>query len=121
MTDELILTIDDDGVAREYNDTWDLTIHCEDEKVHNRVLEQLKSTTWHPVTGGDDWEPPLDDDGESNLLLLSFSNFPVPCIGFYRKDGESGAFYDEDNDDPLVSLNLIVNAWMPLPKCYREE
>ena len=32
MTDELMLMINDDGVAKVYDDTYDITIHCESEE-----------------------------------------------------------------------------------------
>lgn len=43
--------------------------------------------------------------------------------GRYEKDTEGGAFYlgDCDEDDTCISMNLFVNAWMPLPEPYRPE
>lgn len=45
MEDEkfIQLYISDDGVAREYDPTWDVTIHCESEEEQKKVIELLKS------------------------------------------------------------------------------
>lgn len=65
--------------------------------------------------------PKVNEDGESEYVLLSFSNFPLPTIGLYWKDSDdSGAYYDGDEDKPLCSYGLFVNAWMPLPEPYKE-
>lgn len=39
---KLKLIIGDDGVFREYNDEFDITIHCESQEEQDRVLKQLK-------------------------------------------------------------------------------
>ena len=79
----------------------------------------MKVNEWIPI---DEQLPEVDEDGYSNYILLSFDNFSVPCIGMYRveEDG-SAAFYEGDDEWSLVSYGLIVNAWMPLPECYRED
>lgn len=66
--------------------------------------------------------PETDKEGCSKYILLSFSNFTVPCVGRYEvdKDG-SGAFYVGDDEIEATNCDLIVNAWMPLPKPYRED
>ena len=62
-------------------------------------------------------EVPMDD----RFVLLSFENFTVPQIGRYHADEDGGAFCLGDEEIPLVSYGLFVNAWMELPKCYRED
>lgn len=54
-------------------------------------------------------------------VLLSFANYSIPCVGRYEEDEEGGAFYIGDEDESCVSQNMIVNAWMPLPKCYQDN
>ena len=34
---------------------------------------------------------------------------------------KAGAWFAGDEDEPLVSQDMFVNAWMPLPEPYREE
>lgn len=36
------LYFDEDGVAHEYDDTWDITIHCESEEEHNKIVEIIQ-------------------------------------------------------------------------------
>lgn len=55
-----------------------------------------------------------------NYVLVSFSNFSVPCIGRYICDDLGGTFYIGDEDESFIENDLIVNAWMPLPECYKE-
>ena len=64
--------------------------------------------------------PPLNDEGYSERVLLSFNNAIDPDIGEYRQDDDGGAFYVGDTDDTYVGLGLIVNGWMPLPRSLRE-
>ena len=55
------------------------------------------------------------------LILLSFENLPLhPSIGRYKRDHDgSGAFYHDTSDTPLNAYGIYVNAWAPLPECYR--
>ena len=66
---------------------------------------------WIPVTER------LPETGD--YVLLSFSNFSVPAIGRYDEDEEGGAFFIGDETESLVSQDMFVNAWMPLPEPYR--
>ena len=68
---------------------------------------------WIPVT---DRYPDTDD-----YILLSFSNDSFPNIGRYEEDSEGGAFYLGDCEETCVSLELFVDAWQPLPPCYKES
>lgn len=64
-----------------------------------------------------EWIPIAEKLPENdNYILLSFSNVGLPEVGRY----EDGRFYVGDDDEPLSKIGIIVNAWMPLPKCYRE-
>ena len=74
---------------------------------------------WIPI---DERLPEVNCNGYSDCILLSFSNYPIPTIGRYDVDKKgNGAFYDGDKDKSLSSYGLFVNAWMPLPKCYKED
>lgn len=74
--------------------------------------EQTSINGWIPC---DEKYPDTD-----KYILLSFANFSVPLVGRYEEDEEGGAFYVGDDEDSCVSNGIIVNAWMPLPKCYEE-
>lgn len=72
-----------------------------------------------------DWTEIFEDDPATfppndEYVLLSFENCNVPMIGRCEGSAEDGySFYADDDDEPLISFGIVVNAWMPLPKCYR--
>ena len=41
MSETISIMFDENGIAKEYDDTFDITIHCESEEEQNRVLEIL--------------------------------------------------------------------------------
>ena len=93
-----------------YDDSFDIVIHCKDEEEQKEAREALKaSQTWIPVK-----ERAPDDD---RYIMLSFANFSLPAVGRY----EDGAFYDGDCEEPCSKYGFCVNAWMELPKPYRER
>lgn len=53
-------------------------------------------------------------------ILLSFSNFSIPLVGRYDEDENGGNFYLGDEDEPLIEQGIYVNAWQPLPECYKD-
>lgn len=85
------------------------------------LQERRKQPEWIPVMDGDGVLPEVDEDGYSDFVLVSFSNVSGLDIGQYREDENGGAFYSGDDDDPYTKIGAFVNAWMPLPKPYREE
>ena len=50
MSNSIQIYFNDDGVACAYDDTHDITIHCETEEEHNNVFKMLEraivNTTW---------------------------------------------------------------------------
>lgn len=68
---------------------------------------------WIPITER------LPENGD--YILISFENATIPEIGRYEEDKEGGAFYIGDDDSPCASYGLYVNAWMEIPKPYREK
>lgn len=123
MTDGIMLTIRADGTAELYEDTYDITIHCESKEEQEKAIQKLNrlnDLSWHPVMDGDGAMPPVDEDGESEYILLSFSNIPAALIGEYREDEEGGAFYFPGDDKPLTKMGLFVNAWMKLPERWED-
>ena len=77
------------------------------------MQEEREKHRWIPVTER------LPETGD--YVLLSFPDFSVPAIGRYDEDEEGGAFFIGDETESLVSQDMFVNAWMSLPKLYREE
>ena len=116
MTDEIKVIVGEDGMVDIYDDTYDVIIHCESEEEQNETVEKLKKTAkpWIPVT---ERLPETDD-----YILISFENYTLPDIGRYEIDADgNGAFYPGDEAVSYASMGIFVNAWMPLPKSYRES
>jgi hypothetical protein len=82
------------------------------------VTPKQKTVEWIPVS---ERLPELDDDGCSTFVLVSFSNFTLPCIGQLRKTDGENHWYEGDDEKALDSFGLHVNAWMPLPEPYKAE
>lgn len=82
-------------------------------KIYKRGVN-MKQSRWIPIT------ETLPDNGR--YILLSFENYVLPDIGRYEVDNKGdGAFYPGDSDKSYASWGVFVNAWMELPKAYRER
>lgn len=76
----------------------------EDEKEHG----------WIPVS-----ERLPDPD---KYIAISLDNCDIPAIGRYTVDDEGGGtFRVGDQEESFLELNLVVDAWKPLPEPYRED
>lgn len=75
-------------------------------------IHALKETQWIPIS---------ERFPEEEYILLSFANYTGLDIGRYEKDGENDKFYPGDDEETYAHYGLIVNAWMPLPKPYKEK
>ena len=116
MADGIKIIADENGLFNIYDDTYDVIIHCESEEEQNMVMETLKKTAnpWIPIT---ERLPETDD-----YILISFENFNVPQVGRYEADEDCGGeFYPGDEDFTYKSIDLYVNAWMPLPQPWKGE
>ena len=76
-------------------------------------IHALKETQWIPISER------LPEEEE--YILLSFANYTGLDIGRYEKVGENDKFYPGDDEETYAHYGLIVNAWMPLPKPYKEK
>ena len=66
-------------------------------------------TDWAEIFEDDPATFPLDD----GYVLLSFENCAIPMIGRCEGSAEDGySFYAGDDDEPLISFGIVVNAWM---------
>lgn len=101
---------------------WDAPYLYTDEKEAEAKARQLRNqrkrlkSGWIPVTER------LPENGD--YVLMSFENFSLPLVGRYVDDGKlGGAWYLGDcfDEDTCLANDLFVNAWMPLPKPYRED
>ncbi len=101
---------------------WDAPYLYTDEKEARAKAEQLLrqrnrlKSGWIPVTE----RVPENDD----YVLMSFENSSRSSVGRYVDDEKlGGAWYLGDcfDEDTCLANDLFVNAWMPLPKPYRED
>ena len=115
MSDEMMFVQNKDGTFSAYDDTYDVVIHCKTEEEQKKVIERLKFTNWISV---DDKLPDSDKP-----ILVSFKNLPFPMIGRYTANDDGGGVFrvTADEDESFVEHDLYVNAWMELPKCYKED
>lgn len=96
------------------NNKRDNRFQCVELDTLDKLIDMQQTIyTWIPAD-----EPPEDD----RHIFLSFANSPVLAMGRYEEDEKGcGNYYVGDDDEPCLSYNLIVNAWMELPKRYRGE
>ena len=101
MSETISIMFDEKGIAKEYDDTFDISIHCESEEEQNKVLEILNKR-WIPVS---EKLPEKDGyyyvSGNGKVWSCRFVNL------MYVKGWTNSA------DNPPIE------AWMPLPEPYK--
>lgn len=76
-------------------------------------MDDEKENGWIPVSEG------LPDPDQ--YIAIALDNCDTPAIGRYTVDDEGGGtFRVGDQNESFLELNLIVNAWAPLPKLYKK-
>ena len=102
MTDGLEFVINADGVATLYDDTYDITIHCESKEEQDEVIRRMESYQWIPVT-----KRLPEENGE--YLVTRESNGIYKYVDIVKKTNTSGD----------IASDIV--AWMPLPEPARLE
>lgn len=149
MSDGFMLYLDDDGVARHYDDTYDITIHCESEEERQRAIEVINSRQWIPCS---ERLPEINQtvllsttDGE---VIVGYRYRPDIVWQVTTNDGRKIWVYDPENypgnidelpkaetcgfenrDNCWLSVTSInydlkfagILAWMPLPEPQKED
>lgn len=115
MDEEIMFIQNEDGELEVYDDTYDVVVHCNSEEERQKVVGTLKNKImdWIPISER------LPED--ESYILVSFENATMPDIARYEENDEGGTFYPGDDEKSYSSYGIFVNAWMPLPKPYREE
>lgn len=84
------------------------------ERIQQEAVEKYKKEHgWIPIN-----ERSPEDE---SYILVSFENATMLDIARYEENDEGGTFYPGDDEKSYSSYGIFVNAWMPLPKPYREE
>ena len=73
-----------------------------------------------PVQPTPEWHECFDDDPNSfpdddRMVLMSFSNFPTPAVGWFERDDEGG-YWTDGGQKTLVEYGLFVDGWWELPR-----
>lgn len=107
MSETISLMFDENGKAKIYDDTFDITIHCESEEEQNKVLEIL-NRRWIPVSKKlpEEYNAVLVYCPENDNIFLA-----------YLCENKWYIFTPHGDDTPI---NDSIVAWMPLPEPYRE-
>ena len=112
MSDGIMITIGDDGEATLYDDTYDITIHCESKEEQDEVRKALKNIPhWIPVERA---LPELRHD----VLLTVFFHEKWNVTEGYRQDGEF-MFWNHGRLDSVLDEENRVRAWMPKPEPFK--
>lgn len=134
MSDGIMFVFGEDGVARKYDDTWDITIHCESEEEQKAVWEKLNNLNREVKNLTDTisrqpdpkWIPcneKLPEDktafylatvANRGLFFTTTLNNNVECVrwDYDRRKGQDSWHWCTER---------TVIAWMPLPEPYRGE
>lgn len=99
----------------EHRDLW----HYEQALYEIReMLEQDLHNDLHNAWQYHSAEDPPEDD---RYILLEFENFSVPFVGYYEcNENDGGAYYDGDNEKPLIDYGIRVRGWWELPEPLKE-
>lgn len=103
--------------ASKKDDLVERLAEYEDTGLEPAAVLQLKKNSEE-----DQWIPISEQLPEpEKLVLLSFGNFSLPMIGRYTEDADDDGTFRVGDDESFIEHDLYVNAWMPLPKPYRED
>jgi hypothetical protein len=72
-----------------------------------------------------EWHECFEDDPSSfpsdeRMVLMSFSNFPTPAIGWFERD-DNGGYWTDGDPKTLIELGLFVDGWWELPRKPRRN
>lgn len=105
MSDELKIIANENGTFSEYDDTFDITIHCEGEADQKDVLARLNDTHIDWITE----ENP--EDADSYLVTWRHPLWEQTAyIGLCEWDGERWLVEDMEQSK-LYKETLIILAW----------
>lgn len=110
----ITLMIGDDGVAREYDSTWDITIHCESEEEQKLALEKIKllnkkNTAFRVIDNetnkeADVYEISLNEEWAKSLCYTDMDGFAVT-------DGGNLILLDECGQYSYCPLDRFTVVW----------
>lgn len=111
MSDAMKLIQNKDETFSEYDDTYDITIHCETEEEQKKVIERL-STDWIPVS---ERLPEIKMPYEE-CYLVTDGRF---CWMAYWTHEKEWVFAECTDCKNKIDWTDVV-AWRSLPEPYKE-
>lgn len=128
MCDVMELVQNEDGTFSAYDDTYDITIHCETEEEQKKVIERLESTNWIPVSERLPEEcVPVNivwTNRNPETYYSKIKNVPFSATGVYYNENwywysstcvDYLAEYGKCECD-LVDKAVDITHWQPLPE-----
>lgn len=124
MIEQLKMIINDDGVFEEYDDAWDVTIHCENEEEQKNVIEKLnmrwilcseqmpeeRESIFAKLKGTNKWSSAMFETTSNDVIVaVRFKETKETMTGFCHT-------CDKKWKKPLSWKDAEIVAWMPLPK-----
>lgn len=119
MSKDLMIYFDEEGVAKAYDDTYDITIHCESEEEQQKAIEQLKSLQWIPCS-----ERLPDRFGKMLVTFIPGTLWTYVIIANYSDlmgIAKPCFWIGNVGKNDFANITSHVVAWMPLPEPYRED
>lgn len=119
---------DKDGIAKEYDGTHDVIIHCETQGEHDEVVKQLKESNWITVEERMPEETELEEEEYSETIFASewllWTIKPkggewAVYVGRTRRNGQIWEGLSDSRGLEGKKAELI--AWKPLPEPYKGE
>lgn len=112
MSDTMELAQNKDGTFSEYDDIYDITIHCETEEERKEIIACLESTNWIPVSKR---LPEIKNYEECYLV----TDGRFIWMAYWTPEKE-WIFAECTNCKNKIDWAGIV-AWKPLPELYKED
>ena len=113
MSDGIMITIGDDGEATLYDDTYDITIHCESKEEQDEVRKALENIPhWIPVAER------LPKPRESVIISVNGKYGDWIGEGCYWETTENHVIWKGYRWNATYWDDEII-AWMPLPDPYK--
>ena len=138
MSDGIMLTIGDDGEATLYDDTYDITIHCESKEEQDEVRKALENIP-HWIPCGE--RLPENNDPVNvtwvnhnpEVYYADIKDKPYTATAIYFRGKwfwyscviEDWLAEYGSNESLLanlreaVDIDIEITAWMPLPEPYK--
>lgn len=133
MSDGIMIVQNKDGSFSEYDDTYDIVIHCESEDEREKAIESLNSRMWIPVR-----ERFPEECVPVNITWINrnpepyyskIKDVPFSATGVYFN--KNWYWYSSTCIDYLVEYGkcewelidktIDITHWMPLPEPYKED